>query len=188
MADLGETLSTIHSTHLQALDLEYVDTFSMKTTQLLVGTGVRFAKMGQVLRGDVYNAGGGLQEVVTNELNFTGIGPTLSLQAWRPLFNRRFSAYASPRGYLLFAESHQSIYEMKDAGANAVRDQANQQEIISIIELGLGLQYTGCLNSGSSWYVRGGYEVQAWYDVGGPVDSTSTLGLDGISFLAGTIW
>lgn len=51
---------------------------------------------------------------------------------------------------------------MKNAGVDQVRDRAQQTEILSVFELGLGLQHTGCWSSGLRTVARVGYELQSW--------------------------
>lgn len=180
-ADLGETLSSIHSTRLQALDFEMGDTINIACWGLQPSAGVRLATIDQYLRGDVYNALGGLEETVTNELSLRAAGPTVGLRVSRGYGCSPFGMYTTARGSLLFSSSDQQIYEMKNAGVDQIRDRAQQTEILSVFELGLGLQHARCWSSGLRTVAGVGYELQSWADVGGPVDSTSTLGLDGLS-------
>ncbi len=187
-ADLGETLVANHSLTLQALDLEATQRFGLGPLQCLVGAGVRLADMDQHLRGEVYDATNALWEVVTNDLSFQGAGPTASLQAWRPLGASRFSTYGGVRGALLYCETQQAIYEMKDGYANELVDVANATEILTNGEMSIGLQYTHCLGPRAQFFVRGSYEAQVWFDVGGPVDSHSTVALDGIGLATGLLY
>lgn len=173
--DVGETLVSNHSLTLQALDLEGTQRFSLASLQCVAGAGVRLADMDQHMRADIYDTGNALWEVVTNDLSFRGVGPTASLQAWRPVGNTRFAGFSGMRGALLFSETRQSIYEMKDAYLNEVQDIAETREILSMGEMSVGLQYTHNLGQRAQVFARGSYEGQVWFDVGGPVDSSSTL-------------
>ncbi|MCA9194433.1 MAG: hypothetical protein KDB03_21835 [Planctomycetales bacterium] len=187
-ADLGETMSSIHSARIQSLDFEYLDTFQFRCWNLQSSAGIRLAEIVQNLRGDVYDVLGGLEETVTNDLSIRGVGPTFGLRANRTFQSSPIGIYVSGRGSLLFSQTTQEIYEMKNAGADEVRDRAQQDEIISQCELGLGFQFNYCFSNGIRTFASTGYEVQAWYDVGGPVDSSSTLGLDGLSAQLGVFY
>lgn len=180
-ADLGETLSSVHRTRLQTLDFELMDTINCANWCWLPSAGLRLAEIDQDLRGDVYNAGGILQETVTNELNLLAAGPTMAVVANRRLDQTPWAFYGKARGSLLFSRTRQEIYEMKNTGADQVRDRAYQNEIISVFEMGLGIQHGRIWSNGLVTTIAAGYELQAWRDVGGPVDSNSTLGLDGLT-------
>lgn len=187
-ADLGETLVSNHSLAMQALDLEATQRFGLGQLQCLLGAGVRLADMDQHLRGEVYDASNALWEVVTNDLSFQGAGPTASLQATRALGASRFSTFGGLRGALLYSETQQAIYEMKDGYANELTDMAKATEMLSMGEMSIGLQYTQHIGPRAQFFVRGSYEGQAWFDVGGPVDSHSTVALDGIGLATGLLF
>jgi hypothetical protein len=57
--------------------------------------------------------------------------------------------------------------------------------MLSIGELEFGLQYSRSWGRGAALFVRGGYEGQIWWGAGGPTDTDSNLGLDGISLSLG---
>lgn len=187
-ADLGETLVSNHRLMLHTLDLEGTQQFSVASLQCLAGVGVRLAEMDQHLRGEVYDASNALWEIVTNDLSFQSAGPTVSLQIQRRLGNSGFSVFNAIRGAFLFSDSRQGIYEMKDGFANEVTDVAEQTEILSMGELGLGIQYSRCIGTRAQFFVRGNYECQAWFDVGGPVDSHSTVAFSGIGLATGVLF
>ncbi len=185
-ADLGETLISAHSLRLQSLDLELTQDFGLKCFRVRAGAGVRLAEMDQRLRGEVYDATNALWEIVTNDLTFQGVGPTVSLQCWRDLGPcSPIAAYAGIRGAFLFSDTRQEIYEMKDGYTTEVVDIADAREVISLGELSLGLQYTACGFAHTQFLARCSYETQAWFDVGGPVDSDSTVSLDGLALTLG---
>ena len=185
-ADLGETLVSDHSLKLTLLDLEATQAFCIGQLRGNFGLGVRLARIDSKLRADVYDAGGGYEEAVQNRNEVEGAGPTASLQARLPISASRFSFSSRLRGALLMSQSRQSIYEMKNSGADQVEDIAEQDEVTPVLEFAIGLRYDQpfqavVCNNRTGWFVSVDYECQAWSDVGGPVDSTSTLGLDGIN-------
>lgn len=187
-ADLTETLVSNHSLSLQAWDIEGTQKFTLGSVKCLAGVGVRLADMDQNLRGEVYNAANALWEVVTNDLSFQGVGPTASLQLNRCLSNSSFSTFGSMRGAFLFSDTQQNIYEMKDGYTTELVDIANQTEVLTMGECALGVQYSQCIGTTAQLFVRGNYECQAWFDVGGPVDSHSTVSLDGIGLSTGILY
>ena len=143
------------------------------------------ADVEQTASGEVFNAGGTLEEVVRNDLALAAAGPTLSAQLTRGIGDSNFGIFAATRASLLVSETEQRIYEMKGAYTTELEDIAIQREILGNLELGLGLQYQQAIGQSASMFVRTGYECQLWLDAGGPVDSHSTIGLDGITLALG---
>ncbi|SMP59700.1 hypothetical protein SAMN06265222_106265 [Neorhodopirellula lusitana] len=184
-ANVGQTLVSDHSLNLQAVDLEATQVFQFRQMRALLGLGIRIADMDQHLRGEVYNADGSLEEAVSNRLKFTGAGPTVSAQVTRCLGASPFSLYASGRASLLMADTEQRIYEMKGAYTTELEDIADQREVLGNFEMSLGLQYGQSIGRSAGLFVRAGYETQLWLDAGGPVNSHSSIGLDGVSFATG---
>ncbi|WP_235952102.1 Lpg1974 family pore-forming outer membrane protein [Crateriforma spongiae] len=182
---IGETLTSSHRLELQSLDLEATHLFEWCAMRARMGFGLRLAEMEQNLHARVYLPDGTLEEIVTNDLSFRGVGPTVSMMFTQPLWKSRFSLYGNLRGSLLMAETEQYIYEMKGAYTTELVDIAEQREILTNLEMGLGIQFGQSIGRRAGMFVRAGYETQVWFDAGGPVDSHSTIGLDGITLGAG---
>jgi hypothetical protein len=170
---------------IESLDFEFTKRFSWGTLQGIGGVGVRWAELEQHMRTDGYQAGGILEEAVTNDLMLKGIGPTVSLDISNYFFGTPLGWYGRGRGAFLSMQSDQQIYEMKNAGANELVDIAEQREVIGNFELGVGLQMNHRLETGVELQFRGGYETHLWFDVGGPVDTHSTTSLEGVVFSLG---
>jgi len=184
-ANVGQTLVSNHALKLSSLDLEATQLFHWRQSQAILGMGIRMADVEQIASGEVFNAGGTLEEVVRNDLDLAAAGPTLSAQLIRGIGASNFGIFAATRASLLVSETEQRIYEMKGAYTTELEDIAIQREILGNLELGLGLQYQQALGQSASMFVRTGYECQLWLDAGGPVDSHSTIGLDGITLALG---
>lgn len=183
--DLGETLVANHSLRIESLDLEFTKRFAWGTLQGIAGVGLRWAELEQHMRTDGFQAGGILEEAVTNDLMLAGIGPTVSLDISNRLWGTPLGWYGRGRGAFLSMQSDQQIYEMKNAGLNELVDIAKQREVISNFELGVGLQMNHRLETGIELLFRAGYEAHLWFDVGGPVDTHSTTSLEGVVFSLG---
>ncbi len=123
--------------------------------------------MDRRLRADVRDAGGLLQELVSNDLRVTGAGPTASAMLSPGLGTRRLGFYVSGRGSLLMNETQQRVYEMKGAFTTELEDIAEQREVLGNFELGLGLQYGQAIGRQAGIFVRAAYEVQLWLDAAG---------------------
>jgi Legionella pneumophila major outer membrane protein precursor len=184
-ANVGQTLVSNHDLNLNSLDLEATELLRWNRSRAIFGLGVRTADMQQTSRGDVFNPDGTLEEVVGNDLDFLAAGPTVSAQLTRGMGASHFGIFAATRSSLLVGKTEQRIYEMKGAFTTELEDIAIQREVLGNFELGLGLQYEQSLGQSASMFVRTGYECQLWLDAGGPVDSHSTIGLDGITLAMG---
>lgn len=184
-ANVGEALTSNHQLKIEALDFEATQRLNWNSLRATLGGGVRIARMDQYTRGDVRDGAGALQESVSNDLKWTGAGPTVSLQIRRALAESRLSMFGGLRGSLLMGETQQKIYEMKGAFTTELEDAATQHEILTAMEMSIGLQWTQSIGRYSRWFARGGYETQAWFDAGGPVDSSSTVSLDAVTFAIG---
>ncbi|WP_235033172.1 Lpg1974 family pore-forming outer membrane protein [Rubripirellula obstinata] len=184
-ANVGQTLVSDHSLTLNSLDFEATQVVRWKRSRALFGLGVRIADMHQTSRGDVFNPDGSLEETVRNELKFQGAGPTASAQLTRGIGSSPFGIFATTRGSLLVSDTEQRIYEMKGAFTTELEDIAIQREVLGNVEFGIGVQYGQSIGRSAGMFFRAGYECQLWLDAGGPVDSHSTIGLDGITFATG---
>ncbi|MCM2374844.1 hypothetical protein [Aporhodopirellula aestuarii] len=184
-ANVGETLTSQHQLKLQTYDIEATQQFCFASTQAMFGLGVRIAEMDQLLRADVHDAGGAAQEAVTNDLEFRGAGPTASLWLTRPIMSSRLSFYSNLRGAFLIGDTDQRIYEMKGAYTTELEDRAVHREILTNAECSVGLQFGQSLTPRCGCFLRVGYEAQVWLDAGGPVNSDSAIGLDGVTFATG---
>ncbi|MDH3719669.1 MAG: Lpg1974 family pore-forming outer membrane protein [Planctomycetota bacterium] len=184
-ADVGETMTSDHALELTTIDLEATQRFHWHNIDLLAGLGLRYAQMDQVGQAIVTDGAGALSESVHNDHDFEGIGPMISLEIVRPLLSDRFSIYGSLRGSILLGDASQRITEVKNGGADMVTDVVNQDDILSIGEIELGLQFSRPWGDSAVVFIRGGYEGQVWWGAGGPTDTASNLGLDGVSLSLG---
>lgn len=82
-------------------------------------------------------------------------------------------------------ETDQAIYEMRDAFTTELEDLASQREVLTALEMSIGLQWNQSFGDRIEAFARTGYECQAWLDAGGPVDADSTIGFDAISLAFG---
>ncbi|MCA9041539.1 MAG: hypothetical protein KDA65_14395 [Planctomycetaceae bacterium] len=178
----GETLTSSHSMNLQTADFEFTSRHKFCKHNVLVGAGIRYAKMDQRMIGTAYSAGWVVDELVDHEHGFEGFGPTLSVEWNRPFDScSGLSVYSRARGSILFGDAYQNVYEVKNAGANVGYDTYSGDESLAIGELGLGLQYSMLVGCDWELFLRGGYEAQLWWDAGGPVRTQGDMALHGLS-------
>ncbi len=180
-ADDGETFIAQHSLILQTLDLEATKQYGRCRSYVNAGLGLRYAKMEQEFNARVFDANGALDEQVVHRHDFEGFGPTVSLFFHQQFGQSNWGGYGNLRGSILFGDRNQSIHEVKNGGANVGQDFFDSSEVMTIGEIGLGIQYSRSINCDRSLvFVRAGYEGQVWFDAGGPLSTTGDLGLEGL--------
>lgn len=180
----GETLNTEYSLRVRSLDLEATSLYLFGDSALLVGFGVRYARLEQHFVAEAI-AGGVVDELVEHRHGFEGWGPTLSGEFRRALWWPGLVAYANARGAILFGERYQDIYEVKMAGAMIGQDSYDGDVALPFAGLGLGLEYNHAVGANSFAFVRLGYLAQMWFDAGGPTALDGNLGFGGILLTAG---
>ena len=182
-AGVGETITAKHSLEMQVFDLEATKQLHPGGMTMMLGLGLRYAKIDQNFRATVTTSSGVIDELVDHSHGFEGFGPTASLEILHPLCNPccGLSAYGAIRGSVLFGDASQDILEIKGAGATVGRDRYRGDELLSIGEIEIGLQYALAFCYRTQAFVRVGYEGQIWWDAGGPLSTAGDMGLQGLS-------
>jgi len=179
-ADVGETFIASHSLQLQTFDVEGTREWRRNQSSAILGLGIRWADMDQRFNATVFDAGGALSEQVIHTHGFQGFGPTASILAVQGIGQSGLGVYGTARFSVLFGDSQQEIYEVKNGGANIGQDRFRSDDVLTIGELGFGLQYSHGLYGTYSGFVRAGYEGQVWFDAGGPTSPDGDMGLHGL--------
>ena len=95
------------------------------------------------------------------------------------------SVYGGLRGSLLYGNSRHREIRITSSGWESLSDNVYHDDMISIWQISVGAQYKRCLNSGGYAFVRGGFEVQTWEQVGNYYAPVGLAGNDGDIGLAG---
>lgn len=123
--------------------------------------------------------------------NFNGAGPTIAIEARRPVGNSGLSLFANLRGSMLFGQSKQQVNQttitqtgdlapiVVTASAESVRD-----TVLPVAELEMGVEYS------RNWsavrpFLRSGLVAQTWFDAGSASNLDGNLGFLGLSVTAG---
>ncbi len=181
----GDALTSTYHLQMRTIDIEGTHRDRYACTEALWAFGLRYAKIHQRAHAVATDPGGALTELVCQDVDFEGFGPTLSgeftRQWWQMCFlQSRFSWFANARTSLLLGEQQQDIVLVTAGGASLAEDEHRQDDLLPIIELAGGLQWTSQPFRRATWIVRGGYRAETWFGVGGPVDADSNLGLHGV--------
>jgi hypothetical protein len=202
---------------LDVWDFEATAETEVGRWNLLFSGGFRYAHLSQdynaledprgSLRGIFFPTGGSPVRITSPENlvsqnialssghNFNGAGPTLALEARRPIGNSGFSLFANLRGTILFGESKQQVDQptitqfgfgffnpfttVAVTNAGSVRD-----TVLPVAELEMGAEYSRTWGAVRPFF-RTGLVAQTWFDAGSASQLDGNLGFLGLSVTAG---
>lgn len=205
-------LQTYSRLAVDVADFEVMGEFHPGRWTLVLGGGVRYAHLAQgyaaVLTGTPLAVNGpSLLTAVNYGRNFNGAGPTLLVEARRPLGSSFLSFFTNTRGSLLVGRGTQrcaAISHAFEPGDNITYDDAAvastlTDDVLPVAEIELGLRYERPVGY-CRLFVETAFVGQAWFGAGnsansGPItgtpfpdealDTNSTLGLVGLKVAGG---
>jgi hypothetical protein len=133
-------------------------------------------------------------ETLVSGHSFNGVGPTLALEAERPLGSSGLSLYGTARGAVLFGTGKQSATGQTTT-VNALRfetvinsqttvDDTRRSDVLPVLEFEVGVQYGREVGQFYP-FVRTGLVGQAYFGAGSATSEDGNLGLFGLSVTAG---
>jgi hypothetical protein len=184
---------------LNVWDFEAIKETELGHWGLLFAAGVRYAHLSQDYRAfEVSNPPPftfppsiGFREVnhLSSGHNFNGAGPTLAIEAKRPIGNSRFSLFGNLRGAMLFGDSKLQVTRVIQTGAleqnvATATFQSAHDTVLPVAELEMGVEYS------RTWgrirpFLRTGLVAQTWFDAGSATKLDGNLGFLGLSVTAG---
>jgi hypothetical protein len=186
---------------LATWDFDVTQKFRLGMMDMSAGAGVRYLHLTQGFRGGVQQTGlapGGLDEAfeATNN-DFDGAGPTLLLEAYRPIGSRGLAFYANARTGLLFGSRHEVDYTLvvTNPGNGGTTNVApgppvryNSDQTVGFAEFELGLEWAQQYQRFCP-FARVGFEAREYLNTGNAqslyVGHNSDLGLVGFVFRVG---
>jgi Legionella pneumophila major outer membrane protein precursor len=164
--------------HLQVWDLEALQDIHSGCWDLLFSGGLRLADLSQVFAG--FATGGGFLD---SGNSFTGIGPTVALEARRSINGSGLALYGTVRAAALYGSAKEGAFLPGGVGVVERRD-----ETLGVGELELGVEYSQCTGIGHA-FAQVGIVGQDWLGAGSQVDlsgpSGGDLGFFGVVFRIG---
>lgn len=150
-ANLGPIVSNLH---METLDLEFTQIEHLGRWTLDLSAGVRWGQDRNTLA---------LPPIAGARQDFQGTGGTIALGAWRPLGGTNLSLFANTRASLLYGQdgfaAGGGIPGTPIGGFAAFK---SEDDVVSVYELQIGLEWARQLQNGNRWYVRSALECQAW--------------------------
>ena len=186
------------------VDFEVGQTFQAgSSVDIRLFGGVRYANMDHDM--EVFYQGGTFDAqgpddgaLVTSKVDFSGIGPRIGVGGSWDL-GSDFSLFGHTAVSLLVSDFDASHVETSDSQNNPFRVNVTQDfdtRVVPVVEISLGAGWVNRLSWGLLT-LRGGYEVQNWFNVVDPLDfskasslgasnpgrgNTTDMGLDGFFF------
>lgn len=167
-----------HELDLDVIDMEGLWDTTIGRTSVLYSAGVRYAHLGQHLDGNVEITDGA--GVIANEGSFrasntfNGVGPTVSMQAYRAVGNTDLSVYGLGRGSVLFGDSRERATSTDMLG-NVTERTVTNDAVLPVLEMEVGANWTRNMG-GFDLFAESGFVGQVWFDAGNAANSDSLLG------------
>lgn len=193
VANVSEVMTSTHRLEMRTIDLEGTQRIRYSRTETIASFGLRYLKMYQRTHAVATDGTGAVTELVCQDLDFDGFGPTASIEITRTLFChdsmfRGLSFFADGRGSILFGKQVQEIVLVTGGGAGLAEDVYVHNDFLPTAELVGGLQWQWQPFACGLWSIRTGYRAESWFSAGGPVDSDSNLGLHGMILSIAARW
>jgi hypothetical protein len=170
----------------------------------LFSGGVRYAHLSQNFDARLVSHDFGPEiDLLRSGHNFSGAGPTLALEARRPIGNTRFAIYGDVRGSLLFGEASQRVYLLNTFqgpfGPITYSSQVrwNHDTFLPVGEMELGAEYSQLFGGVGnvlrqlhgkpplSAFIRTGLVAHSWFGAGSASSDGGNLGFLGLEVTAG---
>ncbi|MBW3541689.1 MAG: hypothetical protein KY476_15580 [Planctomycetes bacterium] len=161
------TIETRHSLDVYTFDLEAVGRRESCEGGVTGSIGLRYARSEQNYKALDRIATGAVEDIVTSRHFIQGVGPTLSGEVRRQM-RGNVSLFANLRGSLLYGESDWVASEDNNpvGSVDDVISIEGSQDLLSIAELQLGVDYRRMTDSGRAVFARVAFETQYWANAG----------------------
>ena len=190
--DPDHTFSANSALDAYAIDLEATKMATFCSWDLGVGCGVRYAYTEQYYRAQSRNDA----NVLTGQIDYRhlleGIGPTISLEAFRPIAGQ-ISIFGKARGSVLFGDGESSLTAGEDldlANPLTTTQTSSRDDLLSIAEIQLGFRWIAAQKRSQSLrpFLSFAMEGQVWNGAGNASSEEGTLGFFGFNSGAGVEW
>lgn len=168
------TFDATYGLKVQSLDLEGLQDFRIGSASMTVSGGLRYMRIEHMVRanGVVFPNPDPLGGTATGafafaaDKTFEGLGPTVALAARAPVFGSNFAITSSLRGSAVYGAGKDRYgYDIVDIGIPDVTLRNESDDLVGVIELNLGAEYSrkmgnyrffGRLGGEAQYYIGGG--------------------------------
>ena len=190
--DPNHTMTAVSKLKTYAIDLEATHQSDFNSWVLGVGCGIRYAFTEQSYLLQNRDDDNQLRGQINYNHSLEGIGPTISLEAFRPVTGQ-VSIFGKARGSLLFDDGRSTLVAGEDLDTSlpaTTTKTTNRDDLLSIAEIQLGLQWKANQKRGRSLrpFLTVAMEGQVWNGAGNAVSEEGDLGFYGLNSGAGVEW
>ncbi len=195
--DISTAIPTDVFTASSSIEAYTVDLEGTKQTSFCgwdfgVGGGLRYANLEQTYLAQMSDNASTLRGEIDYRSSIEGFGPTISLNASRPL-TRRLDLFCRARGSLLYGDGKSTLSAGEDldlASPFTTNQSTSRDDLLSIGEVQLGLKWQGVKRSHRIFtpYWSIGLESQYWSGVGNATSQDGSIGFFGGNVSVGLDW
>ena len=184
------TLSTLAANQVlsvqQSTDLQYFDAMFFKFLKFPVAAivghiGIRYAEIDHEQHAQLIDGAGATIGLLDHASDFRGFGPRLGITYIRPIGHTRLRMVGSMHGSILAGDREHTYLD--STGFSFV--DASSEQIISSLEMRLGVEYAYMLSDSTGFYGKIGFEAHNWFNGGTPINPNSSFGMSGLVFGVG---
>ncbi len=187
-----DTFSAATDLNAYTIDLEATKQTSFSSWDLGLGCGIRHAYTEQSYRAQLRNTNDVLRGQINYRNSLRGLGPTISLDAYRP-FGCQSGIFCKARGSVLFGDGKSNLAALEDADLttsfNTTRT-TGRDDLLSIGEVQVGYRWKARQRQGTSFrpFFSVAMEGQIWNGAGNATSEEGTLGFFGFNTGMGVDW
>lgn len=185
-----DTFSAASGLEAYTIDLEAIKRTSFSSWDLAVGGGIRYAHAEQSYLAQLRDNTNTLRGEIDYRQSIEGIGPTLSLGAYRSL-SVSTGFFCNARGSVLFGDGESQLTAGEDLDLSTpftTTSITNRDDLLSIGDLQVGLRWQSCSNRLHRPFFSLALEGQIWNGAGSATSEDGALGFFGVTSGFGLDW
>ena len=178
----GESLNANSFTEAYTVDFELGQRINFECWQMKAGGGFRHAAVEHGYDAKAYNS----EETLVGSSNvrnrFDGVGPTIFLEAKRPLGFGNLALFGNARYSIMLGS-----FKTRETDTISVTDTyaSDVDSTVRIGEIQLGLEWQKYFACGNRLYFTAAWELQSWEGAGSIAGKGTDMGLSGFALSAG---
>lgn len=162
----GTTIRAESDLSVEIIDVEITKRLSGDGWEMLLAGGLRYMKLEQMYRVRSEFAPAGFFNDLRIDRDFDGLGPSGALRIAAPVGETNLGVFANMRGSLLFGQNKQFYFADADNFLGPDTLTLENDDVIGILELQLGTEYSYRLENGMRLFANVAGEGQLWMGAG----------------------
>lgn len=178
----GESLTANSFTKAYTVDFELGQRINFECWQMKAGGGFRHGSVEHGYDSHAYRSGETVIGSSSVRNRFDGVGPTIFLEAKRPLGFGNLALFGNARYSILLGS-----FQVRETDTITVSDTYSEDvdSTVRIGEIQLGVEWQRHFVNGNRLYFTAAWELQAWEGAGSIAGKGTDMGLSGFALSAG---